>query len=167
MRKAAITGIIITATLALLTNISMEKHFYPSPNPIRVVTIQLESPPGVLALDALDTAVSEHPDVALIVMSEYTLTGSPSEGLKKWCRSHGRYLIIGGIKSTGQTDDAWADTAFVVDPQGQIVFSQAKSVPIQFFQRWPTRHRTTPVGFPWGARSASASATTSLLPRHR
>ena len=54
------------------------------------------------------------------------------EDLKHWCREHARYLVVGGKDPVGA--DNYYDTAFVVGTNGDIIFKQVKSVPIQFFR---------------------------------
>jgi apolipoprotein N-acyltransferase len=52
--------------------------------------------------------------------------------VKAWCREHQKYLIAGGKLEAPKNE--FYNTAFVVGPAGEVVFSQAKSVPIQFFK---------------------------------
>jgi apolipoprotein N-acyltransferase len=132
-KKSLITGAILLALLALFTNIPADMPIYPNRNPIRVVLIQCEEPSLAMVRDALDTAISEHPDAALIIMSEYSLASPPTDALKNWCKSRGRTLIIGGMHFVDDTNTKYEDTAFVIDPTGSVVFTQGKSVPIQFF----------------------------------
>jgi len=100
---------------------------------IHITGIQLEFPSEDEIIKALDGVVTRHSPVDLCVLSEYTLlNGPPSRQLKDWCRNHDQYLIIGGKDPT--TGGAYFNTAFVIDPKGEIVFKQAKSVPIQLFK---------------------------------
>ncbi|HEX3889783.1 MAG TPA: carbon-nitrogen hydrolase family protein, partial [Verrucomicrobiae bacterium] len=48
-----------------------------------------------------------------------------------WCREHSKFLIVGGKDFI--STNKYYNTAFVVGTNGEIVFKQAKSVPIQFF----------------------------------
>jgi apolipoprotein N-acyltransferase len=68
----------------------------------------------------------------LIVLSEYTLDGEPTEQLKSWCRDNQKFLIVGGKDSSPGTN--YYNTAFVISTNGEVVFKQVKSVPIQFFK---------------------------------
>jgi apolipoprotein N-acyltransferase len=56
--------------------------------------------------------------------------------VRSWCAAHHKYLLVGGIRylppAPGLPKNAFRDTAFVIGPDGKIVFEQAKSVPIQF-----------------------------------
>ena len=66
------------------------------------------------------------------MLSEYTFDGEVPEKIKVWCRRNKRYLIVGGKDPAPKSN--FYDTAFVIDPSGEIVFRQVKSVPIQFFK---------------------------------
>lgn len=71
-------------------------------------------------------------NVDLIVLSEYTLNGEPTDALKDWCRTNQKFLIVGG-KDPAPGNNFY-DSAFVISTNGEVVFKQAKSVPIQFFK---------------------------------
>ncbi len=128
----------------------------PAELPLKWVGIQLETPALADVFKALDTARQLYPDATLFALGEYTLDEEPPQILKNWCRRHAVYLILGGRvpvrddvasspkQSVGQrlfrSSDSGAtaaikfrNTAFVLSPEGEIVFTQAKSVPIQFF----------------------------------
>ena len=105
---------------------------------------------------ALDGALTKHPDADIFVLSEYTLDGLVPDALKNWCRAHQRYLVVGGKDPAPKNN--FYDTAFVVSPEGEIVFQQAKSVPIQFFKDGLHCARTKSLGILRGARLAFASA---------
>jgi apolipoprotein N-acyltransferase len=139
--------------LAIMLPSHSEARDHSGPPGARVVGIQLEQPSTTEILDALDTVVSVHPDVQLIVMSEYTLIRPPTAAITTWCRRHQRYLILGGVQRGeelwGDTE-VWADTAFVIDPQGEIVFAQGKCVPIQFLQDGVAAKEQGVWDSPWG-----------------
>ncbi len=71
-------------------------------------------------------------NVDLIVLSEYTLDGEPTAALKDWCRQNQKFLIVGGKDHSPGTN--YFNTAFVISTNGEMVFKQVKSVPIQFFK---------------------------------
>jgi apolipoprotein N-acyltransferase len=117
---------------------------------IPVAALQLEFPaiPDVLA--GLERVRTNHARANLIVLSEYTFDGPPPKSVRDWCRTHGKWLIAGGKEflsdasqeTTGPAHNlhggatgssAFRNTAFVVSPKGEIVFTQAKAQPIQFF----------------------------------
>jgi len=116
--------------------------------PLTLVGVQMEFPsPGVLP-KALDKALAKNPGAQIFVLSEYTLDGPVPDSLKQWCREHSRFLIVGGKDPVGA--DNFYDTAFVVSPNGEIVFKQVKSVPIQFFKDGLPAPKQEVWNSPWG-----------------
>ncbi len=99
---------------------------------IHVAGVQMEFPAQNEVLIRLDDLIRSHPNTDLVVLSEYTFDEPVPEQVKAWCRENERYLIIGG-KDPAPGGNFY-DTAFVVGPGGDIVFRQAKAVPIQFFK---------------------------------
>jgi apolipoprotein N-acyltransferase len=100
--------------------------------PLHVAGVQLEFPVPAVILHSLNQVMAAHPEVDLIVLSEYSLDGEPTPGLKNWCRKNGKYLIVGG-KDPAPGNNFY-NAAFVISPNGEVVFQQAKRVPIQFFK---------------------------------
>ncbi len=99
---------------------------------VRVAGMQLElSNPGDLAKH-LDQIYAQVSDAPLIVLHEYLLEGEVPAAVAEWCRDHHRWLVVGGKKDL--SNGLWQNTAFVVGPEGRVVFEQGKSVPIQFFK---------------------------------
>ena len=99
---------------------------------LNVAGIQMEFPSELEILAGLNELVKAHPEAQLLVLSEYSIDGPVSPRIKTWCRSHSRYLVVGGKDPV--TNTGFYNTAFVVGPTGEVVFRQAKSVPIQFFK---------------------------------
>ena len=99
---------------------------------MRVAGVQMEMPAPSEVPPALDKALAASPYADVLLMSEYTFHSPVPNAVKKWCADHKKYLIVGA------TDDLpngkFYDIACVVDPNGDVVFKQAKSVPVQFFQ---------------------------------
>jgi predicted amidohydrolase len=96
----------------------------------------------------LDQALAKNTNAPIFVLSEYTLDGSVPDALKNWCREHSRFLVVGGKDPLGTTN--YYDTAFVVGTNGEIVFKQAKSVPIQFFHDGLPAPKQEVWNSPWG-----------------
>jgi apolipoprotein N-acyltransferase len=96
----------------------------------------------------LDQALAKNTNAPIFVLSEYTLDGPVPDSLKNWCRDHERYLVIGGKDFV--TNDVYYNTAFVVGTNGDIVFKQAKSVPIQFFKDGLPAPKQDVWNSPWG-----------------
>ena len=66
----------------------------------------------------------------------------------KWCRDHKRHLIVGGKDQL--PDGNFYNTAYVVSPDGEIVFKQAKKQPIQFFKDGKPAPSQQVWHSPWG-----------------
>ncbi len=120
----------------------------PSAAGIRVAGVQMEFPPEAEVVSRLEDLVREHPEAELLVLSEYTFDGLVPEAVRAWCRESGRYLIVGGKEPAPGGN--YYNTAFVVGPEGDIVFRQAKAVPIQFFKDGLPAPEQKLWGSPWG-----------------
>lgn len=116
--------------------------------PLSLVGIQMEFPPAHILPKALDNALKKNPDAQIFVLSEYTLDGGVPDSLKAWCREHARFLVVGGKDFV--TNDIYYNTAFVVGTNGDVVFKQVKSVPIQFFHDGLPAPKQAVWNSPWG-----------------
>jgi apolipoprotein N-acyltransferase len=87
-------------------------------------------------------------NVDLVVLPEYTLQGEPTNELKDWCRVNQKFLIVGGKQPLGDTN--YYNTAFVISTNGEVVFKQVKSVPIQFFKDGLPAPEQKVWNSPWG-----------------
>jgi len=116
--------------------------------PVSIVGVQMEFPPQKVLPKLLDQAFAKNTNAPIFVLSEYTLDGPVPDSLKNWCREHSRYLIIGGEDPAGTNN--YYNTAFVVGTNGDIVFKQAKSVPIQFFKDGLPAPEQKVWDSPWG-----------------
>jgi apolipoprotein N-acyltransferase len=108
----------------------------PKPALLPVAGVQLEFPREAEVLVALDRAYDAEPAARdakplLYLLSEYTFNGPVPEEIRAWCREKQRWLVAGGKEPL--KGGAFYNTAFVVSTNGEVVFTQAKSVPIQFF----------------------------------
>jgi apolipoprotein N-acyltransferase len=115
---------------------------------LKIVGVQLEFPPEKIIPEVLDQALRKNPDAPLFVLSEYTLDGPVPDSLKNWCREHSRFLVVGGKDVV--TNQVYYDTAFVVGTNGQIIFKQAKCVPIQLFKDGLPATNQAVWNSPWG-----------------
>ena len=97
---------------------------------------------------ALADLIRRHPDFDIAVLSEYTFDGTVPKRVADWCRVNQKYLVVGGKELL--PDGSFYNTAFVVGPDGNTVFQQAKSVPIQFFNDGRPAPRRQLWGSPWG-----------------
>ena len=117
-------------------------------NPVNIAGVQMEFPAIADIRPALDSVIKQYTNADIFVLSEYTLDGPVPDSLKKWCREHQRYLVIGGKDPA--PDNNFYDTAFVVGTNGDIVFRQGKSVPIQFFKDGLPAPKQDVWDSPWG-----------------
>jgi apolipoprotein N-acyltransferase len=121
---------------------------YPVEPPPRFTGIQLEFPTPAEAVAALDKAIHAFPDTRLFVLSEYAFTQPVPPLVTKWCRKHNTYLAAGGeVPTTGKD---YYNTVFVVDNEGDIVFDQAKCVPVQFMKDGLPATKQALWNSPWG-----------------
>jgi apolipoprotein N-acyltransferase len=116
--------------------------------PINITGIQLEFPSAGILPKVLTQALAKNTNAQIFVLSEYTLDGGVPDALKDWCRTNSRYLVVGGKDFV--TNDVYFNTAFVVGTNSDIVFKQAKSVPIQFFHDGLPAPKPEVWHSPWG-----------------
>src|SRR5476649_129601 len=95
---------------------------------IDIVGVQMEFPPANLIPKMLNQALAKNTNAQIFVLSEYTLDGAVPDSLKNWCRDNSKFLVVGGKDVV--TNHIYYNTAFVVGTNSEIVFKQAKSVPI-------------------------------------
>lgn len=130
--------------LQFVTGARFERHN----SPLFIAGIQMEFPPAGILPKALDKTLKKNPDARIFVLSEYTLDGAVPDSLTKWCRDHSRFLIVGGKDFV--TNDVYYNTAFVIGTNGEVVFKQAKCVPIQYFHDGLPAPTQNLWGSPWG-----------------
>ena len=115
---------------------------------VQVAGVQLEFPPDAQVIYCLNKLVKKYPEAQLLVLSEYTFNGPVPESIMAWCKKSGRYLVVGAKDTVSGSD--YYDSAFVIGPSGEIVFRQAKSVPIQFFKDGLPANEQKIWESPWG-----------------
>ena len=139
-----------SALIAGLTSIpKLETTQLQPTKKLRIAGIQLEFPPELKVASYLDQLVSTFPDAEVLVLSEYTFDGPVPKRVRAWCREHGKYLIAGG-RAQAERAGQFYNTAFVVGTNGDVVFQQVKSVPIQFFKDGLPAPRQEVWESPWG-----------------
>jgi apolipoprotein N-acyltransferase len=116
--------------------------------PISLVGVQMEFPPANIIPKMLDKALAKNTNAPIFVLSEYTLDGAVPDSLKNWCRDNSRFLVVGGKDVV--TNHIYYNTVFVVGTNGEVVFKQAKSVPIQFFDDGLAAQKQEVWNSPWG-----------------
>ncbi|MFO1499391.1 MAG: nitrilase-related carbon-nitrogen hydrolase [Verrucomicrobiota bacterium] len=115
---------------------------------VMVAGVQVEFPVELEVPLLLDKALAESPTAQLFLLSEYVFDGPIPRRVKDWCKRNRRYLIAGGKDVISGTE--YYNTAFVVGPSGDVVFQQAKSIPIQFFRDGLPARELRPWDSPWG-----------------
>lgn len=115
---------------------------------LRVAGLQVEGIVEEKLPDLLEELRRRHPETQLFVLPEYAISGEPAETLIAWCRERRQWLVVGGRRPA--PGGGWFNTAFVISPEGKVVFEQAKSVPIQFFDDGRPAERQTLWHSPWG-----------------
>lgn len=127
---------IITAAvllLAFLCNLLLGPPAKSKPGkPVQLAGVQLEFPAEHEVISALDKLIATKPETQIIVLCEYAFLDPIPDKIKTWCKDHQRYLVAGGKDPLPSGD--FYDTAFVVGTNGDIVFKQGKSVPVQFLK---------------------------------
>ncbi len=113
-----------------------------------VAGVQMEFPSEASVIFSLKKLAKQYPTAELIVLSEYTFDGPIPEKVKTWCRENKKYLIAGGKDPL--PNDKYYNMAFVIDPNGEIIFRQVKSVPIQFFKDGLPAPEQKLWASPWG-----------------
>jgi len=116
--------------------------------PIQLAGVQLEFPAEHEVISALDKLIATKPETQIIVLCEYAFLGPIPEKIKTWCKDHQRYLVAGGKDPLPSGD--FYDTAFVVGTNGDIVFKQGKSVPVQFLKDGLPAREQKLWDSPWG-----------------
>lgn len=114
----------------------------------RITGVQLEFPSLGEALAGLDNAVRKFPNTDLLVLSEYSFMGPVPSPVKKWCRNHQKYLVVGAEQPVSTSQ--FYNTAFVVSPAGEIIFQQAKCVPVQLMKDGLAATNQDVWNSPWG-----------------
>jgi len=100
--------------------------------PVEVAGVQLEFPAEHEVISALDKLLEAKPETQIIVLCEYAFLSPIPDKVKLWCKEHQRFLVAGGKDPLPSGD--FYDTAFVIGTNGDIVFKQGKSVPVQFLK---------------------------------
>jgi apolipoprotein N-acyltransferase len=150
-RKQLSLGAILLAGLAFISDVpplgTSPSIWIPGAE-LRVAGVQMESPGETEVIFHLNQLIKKYPDAQLLVLCEYTFTGPVPESIKAWCKKHQRYLVVGAEDPAAGSN--YYDTAFVIGPSGDIVFRQAKCVPIQFFRDGLPARTQALWESPWG-----------------
>jgi apolipoprotein N-acyltransferase len=115
---------------------------------LHVAGIQLEDAKPQVVADALNHLALAHPEAQLLVLCEYQFADPVPPIIRNVIRKLKRYLIVGGCQYAEK--NSFYDTAFVIGPDGNDVFQQAKSVPVQFIQDGLPATQRRVWDSPWG-----------------
>jgi apolipoprotein N-acyltransferase len=138
------------AATALALVVALRPQPQPAGTPLTIVGVQMEFPDEGQMMRMLGRALDQAPDADLVVLPEYTLQEEVPEKLRAWCREHRKHLIVGGKAYTDASLNEFDNTAFVIGPTGETVFSQVKAVPIQFFNDGRPATSQSVWQSPWG-----------------
>ena len=150
LRRSPIIQVAALAVLLILANFQLPTAGSPPIKSVKVAGIQLEFPPDLEVPAHLDRVLAKHPDAQILVLSEYAFDGPIPKKVREWCRTNSKYLIAGG-KEEVPDQKTFHNTAFVIDPNGEVIFQQGKSVPIQFFNDGLPAPDQRVWQSPWGA----------------
>ena len=146
--ESFVIGLFLLVGLAFFLQLMAAARYERPDPPLSIAGVQMEFPSAGILPKILNRALAKNPDAQIFVLSEYTLDGPVPDSLKNWCREHSRFLIVGGKELLGSTN--FHNTAFVVGTNGEVVFQQAKSVPIQFFKDGLPAPEQKIWNSPWG-----------------
>ncbi|MDB6068535.1 MAG: Apolipoprotein N-acyltransferase-like protein [Pedosphaera sp.] len=149
-KQKIVASAALLALLGLLTNAPI-KTGASSSRPGRsfqAAGVQLEFPSETQVIVSLNELIKTYPQAKLLLLSEYTVDGPVPPQIQLWCKKNQRYLIVGAKVPASAAQ--YFDTGFVIDPAGEIVFRQGKSVPIQFFKDGLPAREQKLWDSPWG-----------------
>ena len=142
-------GLAVLVAAASLTE-SSAKTRISGVSELKIAGVQLEFPDETTVVAELDKLLASSPQTQLFVLSEYTFMGPVPRKVREWCAWHGKYLVAGGKDFTDPSEKQFRNTAFVIGPNGETVFSQVKGVPIQFFNDGLAATEENVWNSPWG-----------------
>jgi apolipoprotein N-acyltransferase len=120
----------------------------PPVKPLNVTGVQLEGATPDEVTSALDATLKKHPLTDLFVLSEYAFMGPVPKEVLRWCKDHGKWLVAGGEDPVSPIQ--YYNSVFVVGPDGNIAFQQAKCVPVQFMKDGLPALKQGIWNSPWG-----------------
>jgi apolipoprotein N-acyltransferase len=115
---------------------------------VQMSGLQMEFPAENEVLVRLTELMRTRPKTELVILSEYVFDGPVPPRVLNWCRKYKVYLVAGG-KDPAPGGNFY-NTAYVVSPEGEVVFRQVKCVPIQFFKDGLPAERQQVWNSPWG-----------------
>ncbi len=147
MSLLQVVGLVVALEILFFLTHDYNGSHHP-PTTVNLVGVQMESSPENVIPQILNQALAKNTNAQIFVLSECTLDGPVPDSLKNWCREHSRFLVVGGKDFV--TNHIYYNTAFVVGTNGELVFKQAKSVPVQFFDDGLPAPNQEVWNSPWG-----------------
>jgi len=156
-KKAFLPKIVLLLLLAAAVNIratppdASTQHKGPFVVAVQVEPAVAKEPSSIEeTLSYLDLAIEKHPNADIVSMPEVTFLTPPPSEILSWCEQNQRYIIVGGLRNISPESDDTYNTAFVISPEGKIVFEQAKSTPVPFLDTSLPAKEQNLWNSPWG-----------------
>lgn len=148
--RVRVAGVVASLALAGLSYLPLSRPAAgaPSSASLHVAGVQMEFPSDAEVVRRLDHLATDHPEAQILVLCEYTFHGPVPQAVRDVVKRHGRYLIVGAERA--HEGGGFYDTAFVIGPDGQDVFQQGKSVPVQFMDDGLPATERRVWDSPWG-----------------
>ncbi len=147
-RRVMFAGVFCWSLVVATTFVPNFPEPYSPGENVRIAGIQLEFKDDDI-LTALERTRERFPKTDIYVLSEYAFSDQPTKFFRQWCRDHKTYLVAGG-RDPLPDGNQFYNTAFVIGPDGEFVFKQVKSVPIQFFKDGLPAPKQELWNSPWG-----------------
>jgi apolipoprotein N-acyltransferase len=113
-----------------------------------IIGIQYEYEDELVIRNGLDAAIEQYPEVDLIVLSEYAFHRPPS-WMPQWCDENDVHVMAGTVTFTDDIKK-YFNSAIVWGPNGDLIFNQAKSQPVQFVESCIPANKQNVWESPWG-----------------
>ena len=148
-QRAVLGGLVgVVATLFVPLLLPAASKSGPPAKPFSFVGLSIFQEHWSEVNQQLDRALAAFPQTDVFVLGEYAFDGPVPEQVRDWCARNRRHLIAGGKEEF--EDQTYFNTAWVISTNGQFVFQQAKSVPIQFFNDGKPAPHQQLWDSPWG-----------------
>jgi apolipoprotein N-acyltransferase len=146
-RGFALSGVVMLLAFTLATQIPAKPALLPDKF-INVAGLQVEGKNAPAIAAYLEILAAQYPDAQLWVLNEYAFFDQVPPVVIDVVKKHGIYLVAGGKDKL--PDGKFFNTAFVIDPSGDVVFKQVKSVPVQFMDDGIPAKTRQVWNSPWG-----------------
>ncbi|UCG17011.1 MAG: hypothetical protein JSV19_03040 [Phycisphaerales bacterium] len=121
-----------------------------SGDPIPVACVQAESDDDDLYLDLTLQAIRDPSHPVFVVLPEHTIAGFADlrhpfvADLARLARRSGSYICVGAhVRADPAADCYYDNVAMLIGPEGEVIGTQAKAVPLPFFEDGNPAHSQT------------------------